>query len=261
MNNAMRYQSQGDGTPVVFIHGWGLNSAIFSPLAEMLENEHRVTLIDLPGFGDNHENIPASYDIASITHMVADCIDQPSIIVGWSLGGLVATELALQHSDLVKAVVTVTSSPYFVEQDNWPGIKPELLKSFHQQLAVNSDKTIANFLKIQAMGSEHVRQDIKEIKSLIDSRPKANIDILDASLSLLENVDLRRQVGDLQVPLLRLYGRLDSLVPKAVIERMDELVPQSDSFMFHRASHAPFISHKDEFYRVLRDWIQGIIAN
>ncbi|WP_371187866.1 pimeloyl-ACP methyl ester esterase BioH [Thalassotalea maritima] len=249
---------EGNGEHLVFIHGWGLNSAIFSPMVDMFKQQFTVTCIDLPGFGDNVDSHLKDYSLGNLATAVADVIDQPSIVVGWSLGGLVASELALHHSDKVKAVVTITSSPYFVDDEHWPGIKPELLRGFHQQLAVSADKTISNFLRIQAMGAAHVRADIKEIKALIDSRPHASKETLDASLSLLETVDLRAKIQNIDIPFLRLYGRLDSLVPKAVIEQMDKLVPQSDSYTFYGASHAPFISHKDEFKQVLCDWISGI---
>ncbi|MDN3652298.1 pimeloyl-ACP methyl ester esterase BioH [Thalassotalea ponticola] len=258
MSDTLQCETFGSGMPLVFIHGWGLNSAIFKPVADKLASRYQVTLIDLPGFGDNQHIAPSEYSLSVISNLVADCITQPSVILGWSLGGLVATEIALHHRNLVTGLVTIASSPYFVQQDNWPGIKAELLTSFHRQLAADSDKTISNFLKLQAMGSEHVARDIKEIKSLLASRPKANERVLDASLCLLETVDLRCKIADLTVPFLRLYGRLDSLVPKGMIEQMDKLVPNADRYVFHRASHAPFISHKEEFYTVLSDWLNGI---
>ncbi|WNC72051.1 pimeloyl-ACP methyl ester esterase BioH [Thalassotalea psychrophila] len=255
----MKFNILGSGFPLVFIHGWGLNSAIFSPMVEKLSANYQVTTIDLPGFGQNTEVLVDDYSLENITAMVAACITQPSIIIGWSLGGLIATNIALHHPEKAHALVSVTSSPYFVEQPNWPGIKAELLQAFHQQLSVDAHKTIEGFLKIQAMGSEHVRNDVKQIKALINQYPEPNTPTLDASLSLLETVDLRAKIQALNLPILRMYGRLDSLVPKAMIEQMNKLLPDSDSYTFHRASHAPFISHSDEFYTVLTDWITGNI--
>lgn len=261
MAEQLKFNTLGSGFPLVFIHGWGLNSAIFSPMVEKLSAHYQVTTIDLPGFGQNTDVQLADYSLTNITAMVADCITQPAIIIGWSLGGLVATNIALHHPAKIHALVSVTSSPYFIEQANWPGIQAELLQAFHQQLSVDAHKTIEGFLKIQAMGSEHVRNDIKQIKALINKYPEPNTATLDASLSLLETVDLRAKIPALNLPILRMYGRLDSLVPKAMIEQMDKLLPNSDRYTFHRASHAPFISHSDEFYTVLTDWITGNIID
>ncbi|MEW6999097.1 pimeloyl-ACP methyl ester esterase BioH [Colwelliaceae bacterium BS250] len=266
MAELLKFNSLGEHNSVtngniVFLHGWGLNSAIFQPMAERLAQHYTITCIDLPGFGDNNQCIAKPYSLENITAMVAQCIKEPAIIIGWSLGGLVATELALHHADKVSALVTVTSSPHFVAGNNWPGIKAELLSMFHQQLTIDSEKTINGFLKIQALGSDTVRQDIKQIKTLIEQRPKPNNQVLDDSLSLLETVDLRSKVQALTLPVFRMYGRLDSLVPKAVIEQIDKLLPSSDRYTFQHASHAPFISHSDEFFTVLCDWITGNIKS
>lgn len=261
MADSFKIHSQGSGIALVFIHGWGLNSAIFSPLATRLSEHFRVISVDLPGFGGNADYALADYSLINISELIAEHIPNNSVLVGWSLGGLVATSIAHNHPEKTAGLITVTSSPYFIEQNNWPGIKAELLQSFHQQLAIDSQKTINGFLKIQAMGSEHVRQDIKQIKALIDQHPAPSIEVLDKSLSLLETVDLRNKIIDLSLPVFRLYGRLDSLVPKAVIRQVDKLLPNSDSYTFLKASHAPFISHPDEFYTVLTDWISGNISD
>jgi len=53
---------------------------------------------------------------------------------------------------------------------------------------------------------------------------------------------------------------MDSLVPKAVINQVDELMPVSDKILFEHASHAPFISHFDEFIQSITNWLtqQGL---
>ncbi len=260
MAERLTFTTIGQGTPLVFIHGWGLNSGIFHPIAEQLSQQYQVTCIDLPGFGQNQAIAAQPYSIQEIAKKISEVIEQPSVILGWSLGGLVGTELALHHSEKVLGLVTITSSPYFVDQPNWPGIKADLLKAFHQQLKQDSKKTIDGFLKIQAMGSASVRQDVKQIKTLINQYAEPVVDVLDQSLSLLETVDLRSQLMRIELPVLRLYGRLDSLVPKAVIEQVDKLLPSSDRYTFHHASHAPFISHGDEFISVLSDWLTGKIT-
>ncbi|QDP02783.1 pimeloyl-ACP methyl ester esterase BioH [Thalassotalea sp. PS06] len=267
MAELLKIHRQGEDTqrpPIVFIHGWGLNSAIFAPVSERLATDFQVIGVDLPGFGLNHQNSFSDYALETVSDKVADVLQQtltkPAIIIGWSLGGLVATQLSLHYPQLVAGLVSLCSTPKFSAEDNWPGIEPGLLTSFHAALADDAQKTINNFLKLQAMGSEHVRQDIKTIQSLINEYPHASIETLDHSLNLLERVDLRAKLTHIDIPVLRMYGRLDALVPKNVINQIDKLMPKSDVYTFERASHAPFISHADEFYTVLMDWITGKIS-
>jgi pimeloyl-[acyl-carrier protein] methyl ester esterase len=60
------------------------------------------------------------------------------------------------------------------------------------------------------------------------------------------------------MPFLRLYGKLDGLVPRRVIEKITELSPQSDVAIFEQASHAPFISHPKEFHQTLNAWLSPL---
>ena len=60
------------------------------------------------------------------------------------------------------------------------------------------------------------------------------------------------------MPFLRLYGKLDGLVPRKAIKLITELSPRSDTFVFEQASHAPFISHPEEFHRTLVTWFSAL---
>lgn len=249
--------------PIVLLHGWGLNSAVWQPLLALFnedkENNYQLITVDLPGFATNSDVEVNPYTLANICQHIASVIEQPAIYLGWSLGGLIATEMSLKHPNKVLALITVASSPYFVDQplDDWPGIKENVLKSFHNQLAKDTEKTISGFLKIQAMGSPHIRQDLKLITQLVMSQTLPSKETLAESLALLSQCDLRQQISTINKPFLRLYGHNDSLVPKAMIEKVNDLVPNSDHHLFKYASHAPFISHLDDFNHVLCTWLKS----
>jgi len=249
--------------PIVLLHGWGLNSGVWQPLLDLFnqDNAHnfQVITVDLPGFGRNNGLDIEPYSLANICHHIDQVIDQPAIYLGWSLGGLIATEMSLKYPEKVLALITVASSPYFVEQieDNWPGIKQSVLDSFHSQLAQDTEKTIRGFLKIQAMGSPHIRQDLKLITQLVMAQTLPSQKTLINSLALLSHCDLRQDLASITQPFLRLYGRNDSLVPKAVVENINQLVPDSAQHIFEHASHAPFISHLNDFYLVLTRWLES----
>ncbi len=246
------------GTPLVFIHGWGLNSGVWQPLVEQLQADFQVITLDIPGFGSNAAMELTPYTIEHIAQKITESIAQPAIFIGWSLGGLIASEIALRYPDRVKGLVTVASTPYFVKQADWPGIEPDVLKLFHRQLDQDIKKTIDSFLKIQAMGSPHVRQDIKQIRDLVMQYPMPSAQTLDLSLSFLERVDQRAVLTNISAPFLRIYGKLDGLVPKAAIPLIDDLVPNSEKLIIEQASHAPFISNLPLFIQSLRRWITSL---
>jgi len=258
MAEKLKISSQGTGIPLVFIHGWGLNSAVWQPSVEVLKDNFEVITVDLPGFGVNIEHTLSPYSLVEVAKLVQQAVAKPAVYIGWSLGGLVASEIALTFPKKVKALVTVASSPCFVERDNWAGIKPEVLALFHRQLAEDTAKTINNFLKIQAMGSPHLRHDIKLLRDLVMQFSMPTKNTLDESLQLLETVDQRESLVNISMPFLRLYGKLDGLVPRKAIKLITELSPHSDTFVFEQASHAPFISHPEEFHRTLGTWLSAL---
>lgn len=175
-------------------------------------------------------------------------------MAGWSLGGMVAQKLALDFPEKVASLITIASTPRFINGPCWPGIQAELLAQFETELARNYQKTLERFLAIQAMGSATAKQDMKAIKQSISAYPSPSETALSAALKLLSTEDLRQHVGKIKQPTLRIYGRLDSLVPTSGIDRICELHPQSDTVVLPHASHAPFISHPQQSADIIRQF-------
>lgn len=238
---------------VVLLHGWGMNKQVWQVFASQLQDGYagNVKCLDLPGFGD--APLPTeAYSLSSAAAVLAEQINDDSIIVGWSLGGLFALHLAKHFPEKVNKVIMLASSPFFSEAEEWAGIKPEVLENFKAQLAQDSNKTIERFLAIQAMGSEHAKADIKQLKTLLAQSPNAQDVALNAGLDILQQVDYRGLFVSLQQPIHGLFGRLDSLVPKRAVKAMMQLNPQFDAHILPKASHAPFISHREESLSYLK---------
>ncbi|REL25246.1 pimeloyl-[acyl-carrier protein] methyl ester esterase [Thalassotalea euphylliae] len=256
MAQSIKISSIGRGVPIVLLHGWGLNSGVFASLAHKLAEQFKVISVDLPGYGDNVDVMPDDYNLAGVAKLVTEAVTEPAVYLGWSLGGLVATQIARtspQHKIL--GLVHVATSPYFVQSADWPGIKPELLATFHQQLSKDIGKTLSGFLKIQAMGSSHIKDDIRQIQSLVMAKPLPNKFALEKGLEILANADTRAELAEITLPFLRIYGNMDSLVPKKVINFVNELSPNSELVVFDKASHAPFISNFQLFVEQLSAWL------
>ena len=246
----------GQGPALVLLHGWGLNSGVWAQVQMTLAKDFTLYCIDLPGFGHSEQRVDS--DIKAWANSVAQVIDEPAVWLGWSLGGLVATQVALDYPQQVKGLITVASSPRFSENDQWPGIKSDVMTMFTKQLATDFALTLERFLAIQAMGSDSAKRDIKALKAVLDERPLPQQQSLHDGLLLLNDVDLREEIKNIEQPFLRIYGRLDSLVPSKAISLVDELSPKSEKVIFKKASHAPFISHTDEFISALKGFMSTI---
>lgn len=251
MSSNLFIESRGQGPNLVLLHGWGLNSGVWEPISHQLEAHFRVTYIDLPGFGRNASILPDDYTLTSITSMVKACLPDKYSLLGWSMGGLVAQQIAIDDENSIEKLLLLATSPKFTVTPEWFGIKEEVLTAFEQQLERNYSKTLDRFMAIQALGSDTARNDIKIIKTHINQYPIPDDIALRDGLRLLASTDLREQVGKIEVETHRLYGRLDSLVPVKAIANINKVHPNSRDYIFAHASHAPFISHPSEFIRCL----------
>ena len=257
MNNVW-WQTKGEGDcHLVLLHGWGLNAQVWDCITPELSAHFTLHLVDLPGFGRSRDFGAMSLD-AMAERVLAQAPEQ-AIWLGWSLGGLVASQIALTHPQRVQALITVASSPCFCAQDDWVGIKPEILVGFQQQLSEDFQRTVERFLALQTLGTESARQDARALKSTVLSLPMPTVDALNGGLEILKTADLRQALTSLDKPFLRLYGRLDGLVPRKIVPQLDALWPQSESYLFAKAAHAPFISHPDEFCQVIREFADAKI--
>jgi len=238
---------------LVFLHGWGVNCGVFEGLIAELNDSYGVRFIDLPGFGQNNHIDISGKDFAAFCAMIIPYIPNNAVLVGWSLGGLVAQYCAQSQVKLA-GLVSICSTPHFVENGDWPGIKPKVLSNFQAQLNEDFLKTVDRFLAIQAMGSATARQDLKTIRQRVLHYGLPNPGALKTGLQFLQEVDLRQDL-DSELATLRIFGSQDSLVPKNAMAFIRAIQPSAQCQLIEKASHAPFISHPEAFLDVLRKFL------
>jgi pimeloyl-[acyl-carrier protein] methyl ester esterase len=251
MTQTLRTVTSGKGPELVLLHGWGLNSGVWESLMPSLTPRFTVTLIDLPGFGLNHDIVPESYNLSSIAELILNVMPAKATLTGWSLGGLMAQHIASSRPDKIDRLILLCTSPKFMATEEWPGIAEPVLREFHQQLKHDFSKTLDRFLAIQAMGSQSAKADIRQLKQSISQYPPPHQQALSGGLSLLSDIDLRHNLTQITAPTTWFFGRLDSLVPQKMIQKLKLLQPLAKHIVIPKASHAPFVSHQEDFLDLL----------
>lgn len=255
----MFYEIYGTGnTNLVLLHGWGLNSKIWDGIHSYLMNDFSLYLIDLPGFGINHKYVVQNLE--DMIDFIIPLIPKNSIILGWSLGGLVAIKLASIKPDLVKGLITVSTSPCFCTRYNWPGMKFKILQNFNAQLSKNLKYTIKNFLIMQTLKSNITCQDLNKLEYSILSQPFPSLSALNYSLNILYTNDLRPLLKFLRMPCLSIYGYLDNLVPIGISKLLENYWTAKVIIMY-KDYHAPFISHPKNFCDYIINFNKNYINN
>jgi pimeloyl-[acyl-carrier protein] methyl ester esterase len=251
MSKKLNMTTVGQGPQLVFLHGWGVNSGVWAPLIALLQDSFCITTMDLPGYGENQQHLPVDYNLRSVSEMLGAALPANAVLVGWSLGGLIAQQIAILYPHKVANLVMVCTSPKFSKSDDWPGIEAGILDVFSEKLSQDFNHTLNRFLAIQAMGSSSAKDDIKNIKQAVQQYPSPSNTALRAGLQILKQSDLRLAVQDLRIPCHLILGQFDSLVPATLASHMQVLMPQLKIEVMAKASHAPFISHTQAFAEML----------
>ena len=87
------HRTIGKGQNLVLLHGWAFNSDIFIELVDKYKNDYCITVIDLPGHGRSPD---VEGDIEDWCNEIIRFIPEKSILLGWSLGGLLSIFIAHQ---------------------------------------------------------------------------------------------------------------------------------------------------------------------
>lgn len=240
------WQICGEGKQdLVLLHGWGMNAEIWRCVIPRLAPHFRLHLVDLPGYGRSR-----GFDALSLPQMAQVLLKQApehAIWLGWSFGGLVASQIGLTTPQRVKSLITVSSSPCFAVQGAWPGLSADTLNRYQQQIAEDCIGTLERFFALQTLGTENARQDTRTLKQAVLNLPMPSMKVIMGGLEILRTADLRVSMEKLQVPLLRIYGYLDRIVPRETAKLLDEAWPSTQSQTIDKAGHAPFISHPELF--------------
>ena len=241
----------GKGRPLILIHGWGMHGGVWNECAGELARHFRVLCPDLPGHGHS----PAPRTPIGLTDLAGACLpllEEKSLILGWSLGGLVALALARQAPERVAGLVLTGATPRFAAGEDWPhGMAPRMLEAFRTRLAEDAPRTLQRFLALQAQGDSAGRGLLRRLQTIAARAPAPDTTALASGLAILENSDLRPTLAGISCPVLVIHGETDALVPVAAAAHLADALPRASLQRFARSGHVPFLSRAGEFLRCL----------
>lgn len=246
---------------LILIHGWAMNSAIWESLLPKIDTGLPIISVDLPGYGQSTMIEP--YNLKGLAETLSPLLDkaEKSIILGWSLGGLVAMELAQQMAnnganDKLERLILVGSSPCFVEADNWPyAVEKDIFLQFAQSLKNNVESTIKRFMALQLLGVDNAKVLARSISSALLQQGSPNPQALEAGLDILLAEDKREVFHQIDKPIHLLCGNKDTLVKIPALEQlMAEYAEENSNSPLRSldiitgAGHVAFVSHLNDFY-------------
>lgn len=247
-------ETRGRGPDVVMLHGWGLHGGVFSHVADRLAEHYCVHLVDLPGHG-------ASAPLPQFdADQVADLLDRqfplPVHVVGWSLGGLIGQHWAARHPDKVLSLALISTSPRFVRDEDWAYAQPRAaIEAVGASLDTDFEATLERFLALQMLGAPAARETLKAVRGELfaHGRPQGLL----PALNLLLEADARQLAGRIRCPVGLFFGARDAITPIGAGRWLAENLDDARLYEFPHASHAPFLSHEDDFVARLTTHLDG----
>ncbi|MDT8403559.1 pimeloyl-ACP methyl ester esterase BioH [Sulfuriflexus sp.] len=244
-------ETSGEGPELILLHGWGAHSGVWTGLRELLSASFRVTCIDLPGHGHSPYTASAMVSLPVLAEAVLAIAPPRASWLGWSLGGLVAQQVALLEPGRVERMILLGSTPSFIRREDWAcAVEAGVFEKFNEDLLNDPQATLLRFIALQTRGSKQAGDDARLLRRML-LEPSPDSGALQAGLQLLRQVDLREQARKNHASTLLLTGTRDTLVPKQALSAMAALFPNAGLALIDRAGHAPFLSHRDETYKVI----------
>ena len=215
MNAPLHVEIRGTGPDLVLLHGWALHGGMWGPWLDELSQRARLHLVDLPGHGRSKWPEGAS-TLRDLARAVSPHVPNGAAVLGWSLGGMVALELARSRPGDLAALVLIATTPCFLARDDWPaGMNPGVLDGFAAGLAGDYRRTLTNFLALQTWGDENASQALRSLRANLDSHGEPDPQALTAGLGILRTADLRDALAAITVPTLVIAVEHDRITPVA----------------------------------------------
>lgn len=215
-------------TNISLLPGWAMSAASMEPLrGALLERlpQAQVQCHDLPPL--QMSNIET--DLARLGEQLPD-----GVLIGWSLGGVLALQLQRRFPKKFRAVVTIASNPCFVSRRDWTEAMPtDTFKSFYADFRDEPEKTLKRFALLVTQGSAQGRALSKALQwDEADHEQRLH------ALAILGVLDSRSILRRSSLPTLHCLAGQDALVPATVEGALVELDDHSRVAVHAEASHA-----------------------
>jgi len=265
--NRVSYRTGGEGPLLVLIHGITSSSASWEPVLPALADHFEVLAPDLLGHGQSDK--PAGdYSLGSHACLVRDLMltlgYESGTIVGHSLGGGIAMQLAYQFPELMDRLVLVSSGglgrevSLFLRAVTLPGAEL-VLPLIASQAVLQAGEAVARaFGRLGLQAGSDLGEMARGIASLNDVGARRAF--VHTARSVIDvggqRVDARDRLYLAEaVPSMLIWGEGDPIIPAAHGVRAHELMPGSRLELFEGGGHFPHLDDGTRFTRLLREFV------
>lgn len=240
-----KYIEEGDGEPLVLLHGLFGALSNFRSLIEYFRQHNRVIVPMLPLLDMDilHTSVGG---LAKYVHKFLETKELTNVhLMGNSLGGHVALVHTIKHPERIKSLVLTGSSGLFENGmgDSYPK------RGDYEYIKTKTGMTFYD----PAVATKEL---VDEVYSIVNNRMKA-IKIIALAKSAIRN-NLGEELNQIKQPTLLIWGNNDTITPPFVGKEFNKLIPNSELYFIDKCGHAPMMEVPEEFNAILHNFLKKL---
>lgn len=243
----IEYTEEGDGTPVLLLHGWASSFEVYKGIINTLKNRCRVVALNFPGCG-NSQTMQTPWTLDDYCNLVvkfmkAVNLENP-IIFGHSHGGRVTLKMVASGMVNPPKIVLLDSA----------GLIPK--KTFKQKWRAKSFKTIKTVLTLPIL-KNHAEDLLQKARKHYGSADyNAAPEVLRKTMVSLVNTDLRDILHNIKCPTLLIWGENDTATPLSDAKIIESLIPDSGLCVIKNTGHYSFCENPYQAHAIINSFIK-----
>ncbi len=254
-----RFTTLGSGPTVLMLHGIGGGHVAFAPQVETLAAAgYRAVAWDMPGYGHSAPIEP--YTFKGLAQSCIDLIDalqcEHVVLLGHSMGGMVAQEVVARRPERVSRLVLCGTSAAFGKRTDGRSADAWAQQFIAQRTAPldagQSMAEVAQRLVPQMVGPGSLPEGLRLAEHCMAGVPAATYR---RALDCLVTFDRQAALGDIRVPTLLIGGEFDRVAAPAVMKQMAEAIPDARYAELKGIGHLMNLEAPDDFDTLLLDFL------
>jgi len=233
----------GDGIPVLMLHGWGANITLMQPLAERLAPlGYTIYLFDMPGFGQTPPP-PSAWGVPDYAACVIDALNTLNVsqvhLIGHSFGGRIGLVLGAEHPDRILKMALIDSAGVPDKPNPSTQARLTVYKSIRDGLYKIGAKGLADNLR-GWYGKRYGSSDFNAVSG-----------VMRETFVKVVNQDLTPFAARVKASTILLWGEDDQETPLWQAKILEKTIPDAGLITFPGAGHYSYLEHPAETVRIL----------
>ena len=239
----INYELEGEGKTIVFVHGLSDSLTYWKVLSENLKNDYQTLIYDLRGHGessDDDKNTTIDLYQEDLYQLLNALNIEDAVFIGLSLGGNVILDLAVNHPEMVKGLIVMSSFPEHDEK------LKKIFNDFDNEIDqgfVEFFDTILPYTLTDDLLEEH-KELLENVKH--EAAKTANIEGIKKGINAGYGFNLTDKLNEINVPTLVIAGEEDNLTNLDIQEKIHDNIENSEMIVLEKTKHNILIGRNIE---------------